>query len=129
MKPIGTIADLNEARSREHSLIFVWVNWAIQARHSEKLIRQVIETLDRDHPECKFYPYRVDVSDQEGEIWDALVTWLRNEPQCKGNILSSGCGALLWLRNGAIVASLTNALVYDRAKLVAVTRSIFGYCD
>jgi hypothetical protein len=126
MKSILTIADLNEARSQERSIIFLWVNWAIQARHSEAEVRKLLQTLEKDYPDCRTALYRVDVSDQEGPLWNAFMAWLRPEFQTRGNLLYGGYGALLWLRAGSINASVVGALGHSQEQLLAITRGLFN---
>jgi hypothetical protein len=42
MKPITIAHDLEEVRSLPRALVFIYVNWAIQARHSDAAFRDFI---------------------------------------------------------------------------------------
>jgi hypothetical protein len=128
MKPITTRRDLDDARSQERAFIFLWVNWAIHARYSEIEVRRLLETWERGHPDCTAAAYRVDLSEQEGEIWNALGDWLRAESQ-PGQMMAAGAGALLWTRSGSIVASELYAANCGFEQLLAVTRRAFESGD
>jgi hypothetical protein len=125
MKPITTAHDLEEVRSLPRALIFIYVNWAIQARQSETAFRNFVGTWSSTEPECSVPAYRVDLSDQEGEVWRAIREWLREEGQPFNELTYGGYGALLWVCSGAVVASVPYVAVVERAKLLAVTKSIF----
>ena len=125
MKPIATISDLKQARSQERAIIFLWVDWAIHARRSEIVVKRFLESWERDHGDCKVESYRIDVGGQEGEIWDALFEWLPNEPEARGNLIWGGCGALLWLRSGSVIASVVYAADAGCDKLLAITNDAF----
>jgi hypothetical protein len=125
MKPVATIPDMEEARSKERAFIFLWVNWAIHARHSEIEVRRLLDTWVKDFPALPADAYRADVSAQEGHLWDALYDWLRAEPQAQGNLMWGGAGALLWVRSGVIAASTVNAANLGYEELLAGTRRVF----
>lgn len=125
MNVITTVLDLNEARTQERALIFLWVVWAIHARYSEVVVRRLLESL-QEAPPIAVAPYRIDVSDQEGPVWEALKRWLQVEPMAKGNLLWGGAGSLLWVRSGTIAHSVVNAAQVEDDKLLEITREAFG---
>jgi hypothetical protein len=125
MKPITTAHDLEEVRSRPRALVFIYVNWAIQARHSDAAFRDFVAAWASTEPDCSVPVYHVDLSDQEGEVWTTIRKWLRDEGQPYDQLTYGGYGALLWIRTGAVVASVPYVAVVERSKLVAVTKSIF----
>src|SRR5262245_39411297 len=126
MKPVTTIHDLEEVRSLPRAFVFIYVIWAGQARHSDTAFRDFVATWDSTEPECPVPAYRVDLSDQEGEVWTSIREWLREQGQPFDQLTYGGYGALLWVRSGAVVASVPYVAVVERAKLVAVSKSIFG---
>jgi hypothetical protein len=125
MQPIVAIADLDEARLQERALLFIWVNWAIQARQSEIELRKLLSTLGTDSLNWQAITYRVDISEGEGEVFDALAKWIGAEPIDRGNLIDGGCGALLWLRSGLIRASVVGALNHSQEQLLAITHGVF----
>jgi hypothetical protein len=48
MKLVASTADLDEVRSLPRALIFIYVNWAIQARHSDAACRNFLAALQRE---------------------------------------------------------------------------------
>ena len=125
MKPIITAHDLEEVRSLPRAFVFIYVNWAIQARHSDIAFRDFVAAWALTKPDCSIPVYRVDLSDQEGEVWKCIRNWLREEDQPYDQLTYGGSGALLWIRSGAVVASVPYVAAVERAKLMAVTKSIF----
>ncbi len=47
--------------------------------------------------------FTIDVSDQSGELWDALAKWLATQDQGPWELLGCGAGAIAWLQNGRVV--------------------------
>ena len=69
--------------------------------------------------------YLADVSDQAGEVWDALADWLKREAQPVDYLMVSGAGPLIWVRDGHVVAhAFPNSL--DQKKLEAASNSIWA---
>src|SRR5205823_3088526 len=106
MKPITTARDLEELRSLPRAFVFIYVSWAIQARQSDVAFRDFVTEWTLTEPDCSITVYRVDLSDQEGEIWTTLRKWLREEGQPYEQLTYGGYRALLWIRSGAVVASV-----------------------
>lgn len=125
MKPIITAHDLEEVRLLPRALVFIYVNWAIQARHSDAAFRDFVAVWASIEPDYSVPVYRVDLSDQEGEVWTTNRTWLRDEGQPYDQLTYGGYGALLWIRSGAVITSVPYVAAVERAKLVEVTQSIF----
>jgi hypothetical protein len=129
MNPITTAQDLEELRSLPRAIVFMYVNWAIQARHSDAAVRDFVTAWASTEPDYSIPVYRVDLSDQEGEVWTTIRKWLKEEGQPYDQLTYGGYGALLWIRWGAVVASVPYVAVVESAKLVAVTRSSFECRD
>ena len=125
MKSIATSLDLAEVRSMSRAFVFIYVNWAIEARHSETAFRNLLTVLPSPEQGFSIPVYRVDLSEQEGEVWTALRQWLREDGQPYDQLTYGGYGALLWIRSGAAVASVPHVAGVEQSKLVAVTKSIF----
>jgi len=125
MTPILTRGELAAALAQPRAFLFLYVNWATQARHSLLVARQVVAEWQAEHPDAPAPGYMVDVSDECGEVWDALVEWVTAEGR-SGQLLMSGVGPLLWVRDGRVVLHVPGALSYGAAKLAAASRSAFA---
>ena len=125
MRPIATAADLEEARSQPRALVFLWVNWAIQAYKSRHMVRELVSSWEAAHPDLMTPIYTADLSDQQGEVWDAIRSWLEKEGRPGDQLTFGGCGPLLWLRSGSVIAHVLFAGYYELSKLLAVTRGVY----
>ena len=122
MKPIRNAVDLAEARSQPRAFIFLWVNWAIQARQSQKTVERLVVSWKAACPEVLIPAYIVDLSDGSGELWEAVRDWLRDEHQPVDSLTYGGGGALLWVMAGSVIAHCPFTAQIDNAKLLATTR-------
>src|SRR5580700_8561045 len=99
MKRIVTTTDLEDAISQSRAFIFVAVDWAIHSRQSEAAVRELLDANQVDG-------YRIDVTEQQGDVWIAFSEWLAKQGQDVSRIADCGCGPLLLSRSGRIVASV-----------------------
>lgn len=129
MKTIASKDDLQEARSMPRALIFLWVNWAVQARQSEAALNKLLESWQRAFPQHPIPVYRADLSDQEGEVWDAIRAWLEPEGRPVDPLTYSGCGALLWMTAGKSLMYSVFLAQLEAPKLLSVTRSVFDVSE
>ncbi|MEO0474719.1 MAG: hypothetical protein AAF085_01940, partial [Planctomycetota bacterium] len=62
---------------------------------------------DQESPEYPVDVYQIDVSEQSGELWDELTSWLsdQNIPH-QQPLLTGGGGSMLWVKSGDIVSSI-----------------------
>lgn len=67
------------------------------------------------HADCQIPFFRVDLSEQCGELWEATCAWLGNEVAYGGN------GALVWLRNGEVYKSVSSASEHSINELLTMT--------
>jgi hypothetical protein len=113
--PLRTTHDLAAMIAEPRALLFLWVNWSIQARQSRAVVLRLIEAWNgTDHVlPC----YVADVSGQEGEVWDALNEWLTNQDQPADPILYSGCGALLRVDSGRVGHHVTAPFTHNVSQL------------
>jgi hypothetical protein len=123
IEPILTKRDLEEALSKDRALIFLWVNYAIQARHAEVALRALLESWREAYPDCQLSAYRVDISEPAGEIWDALREWLQSEKRLD-QITDSG--SLLWVKSGKVALCARSLIQFEQSKILAVTQCVFG---
>lgn len=126
MTPIRDRDDLATALSQPVAILFLWVDWAIHARHSRVVVDQVITAW---HSENLLEPglcYIADVSEQCGAVWDSLAEWLSAEGSPAGTLLMSGAGTLLLIRSGHVVLHVLAPHNYDAEKLSEMCRNAFG---
>lgn len=126
MTPIRDRNELIAALSQPRAFLFLWVNWAVHAMRSRAVVGEAVAAWQADHPDQSVPCYTADVSDQCGELWDALAEWLTAEGRPVGQLMMSGVGPLLWVRSGHVVLHVLAPLHYDAAKLAAVSRSVFA---
>jgi len=124
--PIRNRSELAAALAQPRAFLFLWVNWAVHAIHSRAVVAESVAAWQAEHPDQPVSCYMADVSDQCGEVWDALTEWLTAEGRSAGQLMMSGVGPLLWLRSGHVVLHVLAPLKYDAAKLAAVSRSAFA---
>jgi hypothetical protein len=122
---IGSAADLDKLRSVPRAVVFIYVNWAIQARRSEMACHEHMAKLEGDYPGLHGPIYRVDLSEQEGEVWVAMRKWLKGEGKPHDPLTYGGYGATLWVRSGEVAAYVAYPAEIDRSKLMAITRGVF----
>ncbi len=125
MKLVASNADLDQMRSLPRALVFLYVNWAMQARHSDAVCRDFLITLQSEYPNEEIPAHRVDLSEQEGEIWVGIRKWLKEQGQPHDSLTYGGYGAMLWLRQGTVAAYVPYLGEIDRSKLLAMTRGVF----
>jgi hypothetical protein len=125
MKAIGTRDDLLEARAVPRALIFLWVNWAGQARQSEVALEKLLASWQHAFPQHPISAYRADLSDQTGEVWEATRAWLEIEARPVDPLTYGGHGALLWVANGTILMHSPYLAQLEAPKILSVTRTIF----
>src|SRR5262245_16551694 len=103
MNPIHNRDEFARAIQEPQALVFLWVNWATQARASRLVVDKVVESWNAEHPDRRLPCYLVDVSEQSGDLWDGLVEWLTAEHRPVGQLMMSGVGPLLWVCSGHVV--------------------------
>jgi hypothetical protein len=124
MNQIVTAKDLDELRSLPRALLFIYVDWAAQARHSKSALCD-FETVWASTASADAIPIHcVDLSSQEGEIWTAIRAWLKDEGQPYDLLTYGGCGALIWIRWGTVTESVPCIFQFDRVKLMASTKEL-----
>jgi hypothetical protein len=124
--PIRDSRELAAALAQPYAFLFLWVNWAVHARKSQAVVDEVVASWQAEHPGQPVPCYIVDVSDQSGELWDALAEWLTAEGSQAGDLMMSGVGPLLWVRSGHVVLQVLAPLQHDPAKLAAASHDAFA---
>lgn len=125
MTPIQSSDELRYMLAQNRAVLLIWVNWSTQAIHSRNLFAEAMAISLAAHPDQQFPCYVADVSEQRGELWDALVKWLTAENRPIGDLMMSGAGPLIWVRSGHVALHLAAPLQYDAAKVASVNNSVF----
>jgi hypothetical protein len=130
VSPINTKADLAEALSRPRAFVFLFVNWSGPAWAAQSIVRNVVESWQAARPDLAAPCYKADLSEQSGEVWDAVRAWLTAEGRPADALTFGGYGPILWLRSGRVIAHALplsfGGGTLAAAKLSAVTAGIFG---
>jgi hypothetical protein len=123
--PIRDTSEFAVALDRPCAFLFLWVDWAVHARNSRRVVDDAVASWHAEHPGRPIPCYTVDVSDQSGELWDALAAWLTAEARPAVHLMMSGVGPLLWVRSGHVVLHALSPLQYGPARLAAMSRGAF----
>jgi phosphatidate phosphatase APP1 len=118
--------ELSAALAEPRAFLFLWVNWAIQAQSAHKVVDQFVTEWNSESPDLPIPSYIADVSEQCGELWDALAEWLTKENCPAGQLLMSGVGPILWTRSGRVMLHVLAPCAHERTMLITVTRSVFA---
>jgi hypothetical protein len=126
MNAILSVGDPDEARRRERALVFLFVNWSGPARDSKLTIQHLLERWQQEAPDQPAPCYQLDLSDQEGPVWDAVKDWLTAQGRPVESLMFGGAGPLLWLRSGTVAAHVPAPFQTRVETLVAISRAVFG---
>jgi len=88
----------------ENAVLFIWVAWSIQAMHSERVMREVTAAIQ---PVAPIVFFRADLTDGEGEAWNAIREWLDQGDDDR--LTHAGCGSLVLARRGHVIGSMLYA--------------------
>lgn len=124
MTPIVSKLALEAARSLPRVVVFFWVNWSIQAIQSRVVVEQA-KSLNQALTLSVPY-FVVDVSDQHGEVWDALREWLQADDTATEQVVWAGSGALLWIRAGKVVYQMIDPMNYAPDDIAVVSKRAFS---
>jgi len=122
---VKLVHDLDEIESAERAVVFLWVEWSMQARQSRAIVEQLVEDWNSKYLESAISAYMLDVSEQSGGYWDAVRGWLRAQLQAVDSLTYGGGGALVWVRCGIIVANSPFAAGAGPTTLLAETKRVF----
>jgi len=125
MKQIASTVDLNTMRSLPRALVFIFVNWAMQARRSDAAYQEFFAALRDEYFGDDIPAYRVDLSNQEGELWIGIRKWLEDVGQPHDLLSYGGNGAMLWVRSGVVAAYVPYLAEIEPHKLMAMSRGLF----
>lgn len=122
MAPIVSEADLDEVRSLSCAVIFFWVDWSIQARQSRTNVEQAMLMGQLNSSPIPYFV--ADVSDQSGELWEALRKWLQADDTATDQAAWSGSGTLLWVRSGRVIHQMIDPMNHQPTDIAAMTERV-----
>lgn len=125
MNLFASAADLKEMRSLPRALVLIYVNWSMQAQRSDAACRRFLAELQHAYQSEDIPIYRVDLSDQEGELRVCIRKWLKDDGQPHDSLSYGGYGAMLWVRRGTVGAYVPYLAEVECDKLMAMTRGVF----
>ena len=126
MTVVESTGDWDEALAQSRALIFLWVDWSMQARFSELALRALLKLWDAEMVGCPVAVYRVNLSSQTGEVWQSVRAWLAAQGQPADLLTISGNGALLWVRRGSVLRAIPTVALADRPQFWTTSRTL---CD
>ncbi len=127
MLEVNTIADLDKLCDQDCAVVFIWVDWSMHARQSASIAIRMVADWRSKHPDANIDLLQIDLSEQSGEMWDAVEQWLGSQDiQDAGSLMYGGAGALLWVRSGMIVQYVVNASSEAAESLAALTWQAFS---
>jgi hypothetical protein len=105
---IATAAEFQSLTKTGRVLVHFDVDWAVQAIQSREPINQLAERISTQSSLNGVRIYRVDCSEQEGELWNYLLEWC-SAHKLGNSIVYGGNGALVWLNEGRVADSVEYA--------------------
>jgi hypothetical protein len=120
--------DLPELKSLPRLILFVDNVNAIQGRQSRVVMRELVESVRRG-PQAEAIAFRRVVIDsgESDEILDAIGIWLSDQDdENYFQVVYSGYGAILWVRNGKVVDYVNYAHDAGIADVLSRTHRAFS---
>jgi hypothetical protein len=107
------------------TFVILVVNWSVFSLQSEACVSAIADAWQGAEPELAAPLVRIDLSEGEGVIWDAVLNWLQREGQpC--HLLMSGTGPLLWVSHGHVLEHVVNPLQASKQSLIERTRALWA---
>jgi hypothetical protein len=102
MNEMRTKGDVLDAACQDRAFVFVWVDWSVHAQKARVVVERLFDTWHSRNRDLPVRCFLADLSEQEGEVWDAMKDWLEHEKRSVDLLMWSGIGPLLWVRDGRI---------------------------
>ena len=119
MERIKSVIDFDEQLSRPNVILFAFAAWSGQACLSRQTVDTAFKHLQRTFPMLDLSLLEIDLTAQEGEIWDRTGAWLKTRNDIDADtFMYSGAGSVAWICHGNIVDSVVNAHHTGAAALV-----------
>jgi len=124
MRNIVTPDDLQAMLVAQYAVIFVDVDWSMHSLQARRRVRSFVEVWNHQNLGSAVTFYRLDLTEQEGEIWDAVGQWLHGQP-VPPQIMVAGAGSLIWVSKGRIDHLLLSAVAISTKELIETTHRTF----
>jgi hypothetical protein len=124
MQNIVSPEDLRKMLAAQHAVVFVDVDWSMYSVHARRHVQGFIEAWNQQNPGSVVTFYRLNLTEQEGVLWDAVGQWLQAQSVPR-QIMTAGAGSLIWVSNGKVDHSLLNAVTAKPTELIETTRRTF----
>ena len=129
MKQITDTSDVADALVAKRGLLFISVAWSGYVAQSAAVVNSVIAKWNDDPTNDRLNVLSVDLSDQQGPLWDTVANWLTSQDvddQLQIRIMHGGYGALLWILNGEMTHYSTYPAHDGADSLLGTIRSWVG---
>jgi hypothetical protein len=97
MHTVTTPDEFRKVLSAPRAMLFVDVDWSVGAVSSAQVVRDVVVQCEREPVEFA----RLDLTKQEGAIWDAVGNWLQTQ-KIPDHLMTNGNGELIWTCRGQV---------------------------
>lgn len=117
---ITSLEEFENALKCERLILHFDVDWSIQAVRSRPIIAQFKETIGSDLRYRDVVFRRLDCT-ENGPMLDAARTWF-SQQHADDSLMTTGFGAIAWIRSGRVVDTVHDAAQEGVDKLVSKTR-------
>ena len=122
---ITTPEDLERFLGSKKAVLHIDVGWAIQAVLSRPIVLQMREEIEHDVRFEDVIFRRIDMTEQEANpLWNVMMKWLKANGEWHDPVIS-GCGAILWIKDGKLSSWVIYPKVAGIEKLRSRTRETF----
>ena len=125
MKTVVNTSEFEQMLAAERALVFIQARWSSYAMRTRGIIN-VFEQRVNSHAlrfDYEFEFWEIDLSDQEGDLWDATRAWLLPQSDHLELLMWSGGGSILWCSRGTVLKS--SIRVEQLINVIEVTREAF----
>lgn len=119
METIKTAEEFRAMLSEQDCLLFVDVDWSLEAALSRRRLEDFIRVWNQQNHSRAVVVFRVDLTNGEGHIWNEVVAWLKKQNLHMWE--TGGVGPAFWLRRGKIFDLTRSAATVTVPELLAKT--------
>ena len=120
---ISTPDELADALKHDALIVHFDVDWSVYAIQSRSVIAKFRKLIEGDSGYRDVVFRRIDCTEQDGAVWNSVAKWLQ-EQDADMSLMSTGYGAVAWVRSGNVVGAVHYAADEGLDKLVTKTQSI-----
>jgi hypothetical protein len=120
--PVLTLEQFRSILTAPCAVIFIYVGWSIQARRSRAVATEVATNCRDGEPPVTFCS--IDLSDQEGPMWEFVREWLTAHSYPTDQLTYGGYGPLVWTRYAKAIDCVWSAELHKATDLIERTINI-----